>query len=149
MSQSPSYQRDSASKSPERHKEGDFSPQQLYDNLKGPEEHKTTDDQKDPIGNILPDNYSISLLYTQIFVSLATNDLEKRCADTFPQEQLIKKSELVELDMKQYENCSQLGCLYILDIYIRIYIQLFFLFHPGHWTEPRCSSTSSRKKKKL
>ncbi|KAF1382612.1 hypothetical protein PFLUV_G00145590 [Perca fluviatilis] len=96
MSQSPSYQRDSSSASPESPKEGDISPLQLYDNLKSLEEHETCDDQKDPIANIITDNYSSSRLNTP----LAANDLGKLRAGIVLQEQAIKKSELVELDVK-------------------------------------------------
>lgn len=98
MSQSPSYQRDSSSASPESPKEGDISPRQLYDNLKSLEEHETCDDQKDPIANIITDNYSSSRLNTP----LAANDLGKLRAGIVLQEQAIKKSELVELDVKKY-----------------------------------------------
>lgn len=117
MSQSQSHQRGTASTSPESPKEGDFSPRQLYDNPKSLEEHETCDDQKDPIVNIIPDNYSGFLLNTQICAPLATNDLGKPCAGMLPQEQLIKKSELVELDMKKYDKCSHPGFLYIIIIY--------------------------------
>ncbi|KAK5861068.1 hypothetical protein PBY51_022490 [Eleginops maclovinus] len=92
MSQSPSYQRDSASASPESPKEGDLSPRQLYDNLKSLEGKETCDDQRDPIVNIITDNYSSSLLNTQIYAPLAANDLGKLCAGTLPQEQM-KKSQ--------------------------------------------------------
>lgn len=51
MSQSPSKQRDTASASPESSIEGDFLPQQIYDNLKSLEEQETCADQKDPIVN--------------------------------------------------------------------------------------------------
>lgn len=101
MSQSPSYQRDSACASPESPTEGDFSPRQLYDNLKSLEERETCDDQKDPIVNIIPDNHSSSLLNAQICAPPAANDLGKLCAGILPQEQPIKKSELVELDDKK------------------------------------------------
>ncbi|GLD66223.1 uncharacterized protein AKAME5_001763300 [Lates japonicus] len=101
MSQSPSYQTDTASASPESPKEGDFSLRQLYDNLKSLEEHETCDDQKDPIVNIIPDNYCSSLLNAQICVPQATDDLGKLYAGMLPQEQLIKSSELVEFDMKK------------------------------------------------
>ncbi|XP_033984818.1 glutamate-rich protein 6-like [Trematomus bernacchii] len=90
MSQSPTYQRDSASASPESPKEGDFSPRQIYDNLKSLEEQETCDNQRDPIVNIITDNYSSSLLNTQICAPLAANDLGKLCAGTLPQEQLKK-----------------------------------------------------------
>ncbi|XP_044073343.1 glutamate-rich protein 6-like isoform X2 [Siniperca chuatsi] len=90
MSQSPSYQRDTSS--PESPKEGDFSPRQLYDNPKSLEEHETCEDQKDPIVDIIPDNYFSSLLNTQICAPLATNDLGKLCAAMLPQEQPITKS---------------------------------------------------------
>ncbi|XP_037644804.1 glutamate-rich protein 6-like [Sebastes umbrosus] len=92
MSQSPSYQRDGASASPESPKEGDFSPRQLCDNLKSLEEHETCDDQKDPIVNIITDNRSSSPLNVQICAPLAANDLGKLCAGTLPQEQPIEKS---------------------------------------------------------
>ncbi|XP_031152366.1 glutamate-rich protein 6-like [Sander lucioperca] len=95
MSQSPSYQRDSSSASPESPKEGDISPRQLYDNLKSLEEHETCDDQKDPIANIITDNYSSSRLNTP----LAANDLGKLRAGIVLQEQAIKKS-----------NCRELRC---------------------------------------
>ena len=101
MSQSPTYQRDSASASPESPKEGDFSPRQIYDNLKSLEEQETCDNQRDPIVNIITDNYSSSLLNTQICAPLAANDLGKLCAGTLPQEQL-KKSEL---DVKKSDDC--------------------------------------------
>ncbi|XP_071331269.1 glutamate-rich protein 6-like isoform X2 [Trachinotus anak] len=96
MSQSLSYQRDKASASPESPKEGDFSPRQIYDNLKSLEEQGTCDDQKDPVVNIVPDNYSCSLLNAQICAPLATNDLGKLFAGMFPQEQPIKKSHRIE-----------------------------------------------------
>ncbi|XP_054471510.1 glutamate-rich protein 6-like [Anoplopoma fimbria] len=92
MSQSPSYERESASASPESPKEGDFSPRQLYDNLKSLEEQETCDDQKDPLVKIITDNYSSSALNIQICAPLAANDLGKLCAGMLPQEQLIKKS---------------------------------------------------------
>ncbi|KAI9530257.1 hypothetical protein NQZ68_004274 [Dissostichus eleginoides] len=98
MSQSPTYQRDSASSSPESPKEGDFSPRQHYDNLKSLEEQETCDNQRDPIVNIITDNYSSSLLNAQICAPLAANDLGKLCAGTLPQEQLKKSSpELMEV----------------------------------------------------
>lgn len=103
MSQSPSYQTDTASASPESPKEGDFSTRQLSDNLKSLAEQETCDDQKDPIVNIIPDNYSSCLLNTQIRVPLSTNDLGNLCADVFPQEEANRRSELVELDMKKYD----------------------------------------------
>lgn len=93
MSQSPSYQRDTASASPESPTEGDFSPRQIYDNLKSLEEQETCDDRKDPIVNIVPDNCSSSSLNAQIRVLLATNDLGKLFAGVLPQEQLIKRSK--------------------------------------------------------
>ncbi|GAA6228748.1 glutamate-rich protein 6-like isoform X1 [Lates japonicus] len=96
MSQSPSYQTDTASASPESPKEGDFSLRQLYDNLKSLEEHETCDDQKDPIVNIIPDNYCSSLLNAQICVPQATDDLGKLYAGMLPQEQLIKSSHWAE-----------------------------------------------------
>ncbi|KAK2906023.1 hypothetical protein Q8A73_009966 [Channa argus] len=99
MRQSSSYQTDTASAFPESPKEGDFSSRQLYDNLKSLEEHGTCDDQKDPIVNIIPDNYSSCLLNTQISAPLSTNDLEKLCAGALPQEEANKKRELVELQM--------------------------------------------------
>ncbi|XP_042350737.1 glutamate-rich protein 6-like [Plectropomus leopardus] len=92
MSQSSSYQRESASASPESPKEGDFSPRQLYDNLKSLEEHETSDNQKNPIVNIITDNYSSSLLNAQICAPLVANDLGKLCAGMIPQEQPIKKN---------------------------------------------------------
>ncbi|XP_045909073.1 uncharacterized protein LOC123973257 isoform X3 [Micropterus dolomieu] len=91
MSQSPSYWRDGACASPESPEEGDFSPQQLYHNLKSLEEHETCEDQKDPIVNIIPDNFGC-LLNSQICAPLATNDLGKLCAGVLPEEQLLKKS---------------------------------------------------------
>ncbi|XP_033966469.1 glutamate-rich protein 6-like [Pseudochaenichthys georgianus] len=90
MSQSPTYQRDSASASPESPKEGDFSPRQLYDNLKSLEEQETCDNQRDPIVNIITDNDSSSLLNAEICAPLVANDLGKLCAGTLPQEQLKK-----------------------------------------------------------
>lgn len=102
MSQSPSYQTDTASASPESPTEGDFFSRQLPDNLKSPEEHDTCEDQKDPIVNIIPDNYSSCLLNTQICVPLSTNDLEKLCSGMFPLEEVEDESELVELDTKKY-----------------------------------------------
>lgn len=111
MSQSSSYWRDGACASPESPEEGDFSPQQLYHNLKSLEEHETCEDQKDPIVNIIPDNYFGCLLNSQICAPLATNDLGKLCAGVLPEEQLLKKSELVEFEMKMCNNCSQPGCL--------------------------------------
>ncbi|KAF3694802.1 hypothetical protein EXN66_Car010478 [Channa argus] len=102
MRQSSSYQTDTASAFPESPKEGDFSSRQLYDNLKSLEEHGTCDDQKDPIVNIIPDNYSSCLLNTQISAPLSTNDLEKLCAGALPQEEANKKRELVELQMTKF-----------------------------------------------
>ncbi|KAK5890355.1 hypothetical protein CesoFtcFv8_013880 [Champsocephalus esox] len=90
MSQSPTYQRDSASASPESPKEGDFSPRQLYDNLKSLEEQETCDNQRDPIVNIITDNDSRSLLNAEICAPLVADDLGKLCAGTLPQEQLKK-----------------------------------------------------------
>lgn len=103
MSQSPSYQTDTAAVSPESPKEGDFSSRQLSDNLKSLEEHETCEDQKDPIVNIIPDNYSSCLLNTQICVPLSTNDLGKLCAGMFSQEEVNKKAELVEVDTRIYD----------------------------------------------
>uniref|UniRef100_A0A7N6AUI3 FAM194 C-terminal domain-containing protein n=1 Tax=Anabas testudineus TaxID=64144 RepID=A0A7N6AUI3_ANATE len=96
MSQSPSYQTDTASASPESPTEGDFFSRQLPDNLKSPEEHDTCEDQKDPIVNIIPDNYSSCLLNTQICVPLSTNDLEKLCSGMFPLEEVEDESRWSE-----------------------------------------------------
>ncbi|XP_059199623.1 glutamate-rich protein 6-like isoform X2 [Centropristis striata] len=96
MSHSPSYQRESASASPESPKEGDFSPRQLYDNLKSLEEYETCDDQKDPIVNIITDNCSGTLLHTQMCAPPVANDLGKLDAGILPQEQPIMESHLRE-----------------------------------------------------
>lgn len=124
MSQSPSYQRDtasaSASASPESPEEGDFAPRQLYDKPNSLEEHETHGGgggQKDPIVNILPDSYSGFLLNAPICALLATNDLGKLCTGMLPREQPIKESELVGLNMKKTRVRSQ-AVVYILYIII-------------------------------
>ncbi|KAM8854908.1 uncharacterized protein AB9W97_020051 isoform 3-T5 [Spinachia spinachia] len=93
MSQSPSYQRDTASASPESLKEGDFPPRHLHDNPKSPEEEETCDEQKDPLVNITADDNAGSPFNIQVCAPLAANDLGKRCAGVHPQERRGRKSD--------------------------------------------------------
>ncbi|XP_062420875.1 glutamate-rich protein 6 [Pungitius pungitius] len=96
MSQSPSYQRDTASASPEILKEGDFLPRHLYDNLRSPEEKETCDDHKDPLVNITTDDYAGSPLNAQVCAPPAAKDLGKLCAGALIEKTRPVSPELME-----------------------------------------------------
>uniref|UniRef100_A0A3Q2R162 Uncharacterized LOC105933608 n=1 Tax=Fundulus heteroclitus TaxID=8078 RepID=A0A3Q2R162_FUNHE len=90
MSLTPSYEGESASASPESPGEGDFSSRQFYDNSESLEEHETCD-ERGPIVNKVPDNYSSAPLKAPICASLMTNDLENERAGISSEEQIEKR----------------------------------------------------------
>ncbi|KAG8000629.1 hypothetical protein GBF38_017058 [Nibea albiflora] len=80
MSESPPYERDAASASPESPEEEDFSHQPLCDNPNCLEEHEAHEDHKDPI-IIMQDNSSGSPLNARVSGPVSPEFMEVRGLD--------------------------------------------------------------------